>query len=215
MQKITIKEITPSTAENKPTIIVDSTGAKMSGFDNTLKSLQPGDVIEAELEVKGKYTNIKEFKMISKATPAQVAEAQSQNGKEKQSEIIARAKNTALMQAVELAKADKIDLKEITNYADEFLGWLLGTKESTQAAPEPKKKPSEEKVSAVAPIEQEVTNPIEWTTERLLTWVAEAKAWKTAKTARSWLVNGPLKIKEERIDNEPEAVYNEIKDLIK
>ncbi|KKM27109.1 hypothetical protein LCGC14_1578040 [marine sediment metagenome] len=68
MQMITIKEITPSTAENKPTIIVDDTGAKMSGFDFTLKDLNPGDVIEAELQIKGKYTNILNFNMLKKNT---------------------------------------------------------------------------------------------------------------------------------------------------
>ncbi|KKK63713.1 hypothetical protein LCGC14_2991490, partial [marine sediment metagenome] len=68
MQKVTIKEILPSTAENKPTIITDETGAKMSGFLTELKDLNPGDVIEVELQVKGKYTNIIEVKLLEKST---------------------------------------------------------------------------------------------------------------------------------------------------
>ena len=68
MQKVIIKEISPSTAENKPTYITDETGAKMSGFLTELKDLNPGDVIEAELQVKGKYTNIIEVKLLEKST---------------------------------------------------------------------------------------------------------------------------------------------------
>ncbi len=68
MQKIVVKEVSPSTAENKPTIITDETGAKMSGFLAELKDLNPGDVIEAELQVKGKYTNIIEVKLLEKST---------------------------------------------------------------------------------------------------------------------------------------------------
>ncbi len=66
MQKIIIKEVHPAMEEKKPTIIVTEDGAKMSGFIEGLKSLTPGSIIEAELEVKGKYTNIKSFTFVSK-----------------------------------------------------------------------------------------------------------------------------------------------------
>lgn len=65
MQKVTVKEVTPPTAKNKPTVIVTSDGSRMSGFQSDLKSVKPGAVLEVEIEVKGNYNNIKEFKEIS------------------------------------------------------------------------------------------------------------------------------------------------------
>ena len=51
-------------------------------------------------------------------------------------------------------------------------------------------------------------------TQELLSKVAEAKGWKNTKPVRSWLVNGPCKVKAERIDSEPEAVWKEVSLLL-
>ena len=67
MAKITIKEVSPSTGDKKPTIIVDDTGAKMSGFDTALKDLNPGDIIEVDLKPKGSYMNIVSWSLVQKA----------------------------------------------------------------------------------------------------------------------------------------------------
>jgi len=51
-------------------------------------------------------------------------------------------------------------------------------------------------------------------TQELLSKVAEAKGWKNTKPVRSWLVNGPCKVKEERIDREPDKVWDEVSLLL-
>lgn len=67
MTKITVAKVKPSQGDKSPTIIVDDTGAKMSGFDTGLKKLQPGDIIDVELKPKGNYLNIISFKSLEKA----------------------------------------------------------------------------------------------------------------------------------------------------
>jgi hypothetical protein len=68
MAKITIAEIQPSTEEKKPTVIIDDTRAKMSGFDTGLKSLNVGDIIDVDLKPKGSYMNIVKWTLIQKST---------------------------------------------------------------------------------------------------------------------------------------------------
>lgn len=51
------------------------------------------------------------------------------------------------------------------------------------------------------------------TTESLFQWVADKKNWKKPTASRSFLVN-KCKIAEERIDNEPQGVYEEVKELM-
>jgi len=52
----------------------------------------------------------------------------------------------------------------------------------------------------------------EMSIESLYNSIAANMKWKTNTAARSWIVN-KCKIEESRIDSEPEAVYNEIKEL--
>ena len=44
-------------------------GSKASGFDKNLAKVKQGDTIEWEIELKGKYTNIKEWKLVMAAPP--------------------------------------------------------------------------------------------------------------------------------------------------
>lgn len=72
MQKITVKSIELTTGTNEKgewvkTQITSQDGAKMSSFDKKASELKEGDIIEGEIEVKGKYTNLKEWKFISSA----------------------------------------------------------------------------------------------------------------------------------------------------
>ncbi len=72
MQKITIKDISIKTGTNdkgdwKLTNITGADGAKFSSFDHKAAELKAGDTIEAEIEIKGKNNNIKEWKLISSA----------------------------------------------------------------------------------------------------------------------------------------------------
>jgi len=50
--------------------------------------------------------------------------------------------------------------------------------------------------------------------EKLLSKVAEAKGWRDTKPVRTWLINGPFKIKEERINSEPEKVWEEVAPML-
>lgn len=57
-QTFTAREVTPSTAENKPTIIKTEDGSKLSGFHASLKAMTPGTVFKCETEIKKGYVNI-------------------------------------------------------------------------------------------------------------------------------------------------------------
>lgn len=69
MQRITIAKIIPASDKDKPTFITDENGAKFSGFESALAALKKGDVIEAEIEIKGKYNNIKRHSVLVEAPP--------------------------------------------------------------------------------------------------------------------------------------------------
>lgn len=64
-QKVTVKEVYPATADKKPTVLVMTDGARMSGFQAGLKNVKPGAVLKIEVEVQGRYINIMEFEEIS------------------------------------------------------------------------------------------------------------------------------------------------------
>jgi len=61
--------------------------------------------------------------------------------------------------------------------------------------------------------EQSLDEQIPKTKEELFAWLAEAKSWKSTAPATSFLVN-KCKITEERIENNPAGVYQEVKDLV-
>jgi hypothetical protein len=61
--------------------VTDDKGASFSGFDEGLAKLNKGDVIQAEIVIEGKYTNIKSWTLAEKAeapkTPAPATPAPS------------------------------------------------------------------------------------------------------------------------------------------
>ena len=61
---IEIKEGTNARGDWKSFIITGEDKSKVSTFDSAAGSLKAGDTIEAEIEVKGKFTNLKSFKVI-------------------------------------------------------------------------------------------------------------------------------------------------------
>jgi len=135
MQKIKISRI-ESKPTKKPgsilTAIYDEKDTRFSGFDTKLKDLQPGDTIQAEIEVDGKFNNIKSFTLIEKGTlqpaapPTPGSNSASAPADTTKSEITGRARNTALMQAVKVAElnADPA-VDSILNTAERFTRWLL------------------------------------------------------------------------------------------
>src|SRR3990167_6160570 len=73
-QRITVKSIVTKPTKKEGTNITtieDEKGAKMSAFNDTaLAQLHAGDILEVELAVEGKYTNITAWKLIeSKPAP--------------------------------------------------------------------------------------------------------------------------------------------------
>ena len=85
MQKITIKEITTKDGETGGrgwtlTNIIGTDGTKFGCFNPNIAKLRAGDIIEAEIEVKGNKTNINEWKLISAANKPPEPQTQS-NGK--------------------------------------------------------------------------------------------------------------------------------------
>ncbi len=71
MQKIIVQKIDTKPTKTGGTLytITDEKGSKFSGFHDSLASIQIGSTIEADIEVSGKFNNIKEWKLI---TPAKV-----------------------------------------------------------------------------------------------------------------------------------------------
>lgn len=72
MQKIKIAHIEIKEGDNdrghwQNFIITGEDKAKVSTFDHSAASLKVGDTIEAEIELKGKFANLKSFQMVQKA----------------------------------------------------------------------------------------------------------------------------------------------------
>jgi len=115
MQRFTVKNIILPTKEKSPIVIETSDGARMSGFDVKLADIQPGSVIEVELEVKGKFNNIKKWQLVSGQTPpAAVANTLPAAFPEEQ---------TAVLGAVYLIGRGEVD-KE-SRLGKKTLNWLM------------------------------------------------------------------------------------------
>ena len=69
-QKLTIKSVTEKKSQDGTKTfwaITDTTGADLSTFDPAVAALKEGDVIEGEVTLNGKHTNLGKFKVISQA----------------------------------------------------------------------------------------------------------------------------------------------------
>jgi hypothetical protein len=71
MQQITVKEVRGplGKGERKFWAIKDPQGGEFTAFDATIAQVTPGSIIEAEIEVKGKYVNITKWTLVE-AGPA-------------------------------------------------------------------------------------------------------------------------------------------------
>jgi len=155
-------------------------------------------------------------------------------------ELESKAKNTALMQAVELAKAVLIDKDEILAWANKFLNWLQTGNELGTMEIKPLKVESEIARAATPTISEDLfpegttqeteqekalfqfellgsaktTVPtqegVPQTTDELIAWLVVSKGWTGAKYARSYMVN-KCKCTEEEIDTDPAVCYYKIK----
>ena len=71
MQRITVKSVEskPTKTGNTYTKLTDDKGGVFSGFDVGLSTLAPGAVIDAEIQIDGKYANIKNYTVVSNTVP--------------------------------------------------------------------------------------------------------------------------------------------------
>jgi len=79
MQNIKVKEINSKSGTNKKGqwtsfIVVAEDGAEFTSFDTKLSGVKSGSILSVELEVKGKYTNIKEWKLVSEPASTKLNE---------------------------------------------------------------------------------------------------------------------------------------------
>ena len=74
MQQINVKEIKGplGKGERKFYAVVDEKGAEFTTFDTKIAQVTPGSVLEIEIEVKGKFVNISEWKLISEGATSVV-----------------------------------------------------------------------------------------------------------------------------------------------
>jgi hypothetical protein len=97
-------------------------------------------------------------------------------------------------------------IKDDSPEVKKMRAWLM--EEPTKAPAPEKKAESKKEPEEIFPEEESRDDT---PTTELLSRVAEAKGFKSDKTARSYLVKS-LHIEESRIDSEPEAVWEEIKE---
>ena len=79
MQNIKVKEINSKSGTNKKGqwtsfIVVAEDGAEFTSFDTKLSGVQSGSILNIEPEVKGKYTNIKAWKLVSEPASTKLNE---------------------------------------------------------------------------------------------------------------------------------------------
>ena len=158
MQKITIKTVTPGLTEKSPTVIVAVDGTKMSGFDKKLNDLLPGSMIEVELEVKGKFNNIKEWKLLQEVKSTPAAAGSSLYTKYTNEQI-------AVFGTVQLLVAGTIDKESLLG--KQVFAWLTGHLPELHITTQP-----------VLPMEKKPVGEVDLFANvgQLLEW-----AWKTYK----------------------------------
>ncbi len=156
MQNITIKSVEEKHSKDGSKtfyIVTDSKGAQLSTFDAETMAFQPGTVIEAEVEVAGKYTNLKSFKVVSNPVPGSPPASQpsptryGQDSPEKRRSI---ERQTALALAVDWTKwaMDRTDGKvsltgpQPLTCAEMFYQWI-----ANGTLPEALKPPAEKDTS--------------------------------------------------------------------
>jgi len=191
---------------------------------------------------KDKYPYVQDFTEIKDIFKIEAAKTVADNQadmrliqqREQNSSIQAQ---TALNRAVDLAIAqlanegppDIVDIDWIKDVAKEFYQLLQSlTQNSEGKATKVEGKSHKETKESKEPITGEARQSPEedtgrgdseagikaegLTTDELLEWVATQMGWKSAKPARSWLVN-KCRILEGTIDKDPEWVKNEVSQL--
>ncbi len=154
MQKITIAEVNPKSTKTGGTfyMITDSKGAKFSGFGSELGTYKAGDIIEADIEVDGKYTNIKASHLVQSGPatlPKDPLPAERESYKADPAKIISMERQAAARIAFEFGINTSPDgiwtMREALKSAEAIYQWIAnGTMPpATQPKAEPDKAPAE------------------------------------------------------------------------
>ncbi len=177
MQKITVSSIEVKEGVNArgnwiSTVITGTDKAKVSTFDPRAKSLKAGDIIEGDIEIKGKYANLKDgFKIIPGTSPDKPTEGDKDDdsnhgkksfgwyrGKSPEEVAIERRsieRQTSLKLSVEywIAQTVSAETKDLSKFgqlhpgviietAEKFYRWISGG-EISKVSPE-KSEPTED-----------------------------------------------------------------------
>ena len=197
-------------------IITGDDKTKVSTFDHQAASLKVGDTIEAEIELKGKYANIKSFKVLGKA------EAPMEHVKPKPPQVNREdmiAQQVAVKAVVELVGYKAIPLNHPLFGA--VVNWCWDKLLPDSVKPPMARSGGEPLPETPPPIEHEKSTPPSvkeekgslTPTEQLLAKIMEAKGFKNFKTAWTYLIN-VYHIEDSRINNEPEKVWEEVKERL-
>lgn len=179
-QRVVVKTVITKPTKKEGTNITtieDEKGAKMSAFnDAALAQVHAGDVLEVEIAIEGKYTNITGWKLVeSKPQPAQAptpaplpqqrqesykADPAKIASQERMTllELDSKARNTALMQACEFIKGQGLSashgIPDVLACADKMYAWLKGGEAPLKAPEKPVDK------GMVQPSQQEAALPV-------------------------------------------------------
>jgi len=207
-------------------LVTSDDGTDYATFHKNAKNLIAGTVIDiGEPKIEKGKCSFKEYEIVSapaETPPAGTSKSDMTPEMWAEKDRIERwsfEAQVAYKGIVELVKTiystDKEIPDELKKVYDVALNWALAHFQTSNPTP------TKPVWQATKPT-QEATEPepIDWgsneekiTTPELLSWVAEANSWKNTSACRSWLVN-KCKIDEDRIDNDPQGVYDEVKQLI-
>ncbi len=212
--KIEVKEGDNARGHWRNFILTGEDGTKVSTFDTSASSLKEGDTLEAEIELKGKFANLKTFKMIEKAL--EKTPEPHQLGGNARDESIERQVAAKIVGELLTAKIIGLDhtlakgvIKWLSNKLD--VNDLRGEKpteppkpvpETPQSTPSPAKAESKVEVPPeVATLGEEVKKKVEGDSNVNQQWLEEnwvKLAMPDKRAIRAWTVS-KVAIKSEKI----------------
>jgi len=204
MQKVTIKEVIPPRTTKSPIILVTTNGSKISAFAEDglegLKEVRAGWVLNVETEVKGRYTNIIAFEVLSRETteaPKQTFLPDS-GYKADPVKLASEELRSRMHAAKDLVIAGVYKREEPMGLL--LWDWIMGDK-APKTAPQPPQTTEKDKAFN--------------DTEKLLSRVCEVRGYAQETTARQWIKKKLPNVDDERIDSDPEGVLAEIEPHLK
>lgn len=144
MQKIKVAKVSQKPVANGGTMVLveDDKGARFSGFDKSLQEIKEGDIINAEIQVDGKYNNIKSFELVEHGTLIEPPEPLDSRAESIEKQVSLKCACETLPEGTAV---------DILIRANMFFRWLRDDLELPPDAPEPQTKPIKAESSVVTP----------------------------------------------------------------